>query len=182
MNRLEPNETALVIIDVQERLAAAMPKLALDQLVRNVCILIEAAQRLGAHVLATEQYPKGLGPTLAAIKEKLPNAPIEKMCFAAQDSDAFVRSLAATNAKNVVLAGMESHVCVFQSARALVSQGYATWILRDAVTSRTEENRTAGLELCKEAGAQLTVTETVAFDWLKQAGTDDFRMISKLIR
>jgi nicotinamidase-related amidase len=182
MNRLLPKETALVVIDVQERLAAAMPKPALDLLVKNVGILLEAAQRLGAHVIATEQYPKGLGPTIAPIKEKLPSAPIDKLCFSAVESDAFARALAKTGAKDVVLAGMESHVCVFQSARALAAQGLRTWVLRDAVTSRTEDNRQAGLELCRDAGALLTVTETVVFDWLGQAGTDDFRAISKLVR
>lgn len=182
MKRLLPKETALVIIDVQERLAAAMPKDALDQLVKNVGILVEAATKLGAHVLATEQYPKGLGPTIGPIKEKLASAPIEKMCFSSAENEAFARALASTGAKDVVLAGMESHVCVFQTARDLAEQGLRTWVLRDAVTSRTEENRRAGLELCHEAGALLTVTETVVFDWLRQAGTDDFKVISKLVR
>jgi nicotinamidase-related amidase len=77
---------------------------------------------------------------------------------------------------------MESHVCVFQTARSLVSQSLTTWVLRDAVCSRTEENRQAGLELCRQAGALLSVTEAVLFDWLQQSGTDDFRAISKLVR
>ncbi len=184
MKRLLPKETAIVIVDVQQKLAAAMPEAAMHALCRNVDILLEAAKRLGAPVLATEQYAKGLGPTITNIREKLDALgvkAIEKMCFSACDDDAFVRALEATGAKNVVLAGMESHVCVFQTARALADR-MPTWVLRDAVLSRTEDNRAAGLELCKAAGAQLTVTETVVFDWLREAGSDDFRALSKLIR
>src|SRR5439155_7646917 len=101
----------------------------------------------------TEQYPKGLGSTIAAIQEKLPKKPLEKLCFSAADNDAFLNALGATGAKQVVLAGMETHVCVYQTARALAER-MPTWVLRDAVTSRTEENRNAGLELCKAAGAR----------------------------
>lgn len=181
MTRLNPKETALVLIDIQQKLAAAMPEPALHALCRNVDILLEASKRLGVPVLATEQYPKGLGPTLASIAEKLPGKPLEKLCFSAADSDAFVKALQATGAKQAVLAGMEAHVCVFQTARALAEK-MPTWVLRDAVTSRTEENKNAGLELCRAAGAQLTVTETVVFDWLREAGSEDFKALSKLIR
>jgi nicotinamidase-related amidase len=181
VRRLLPKETALVLVDIQQKLAAAMPEPSMQALSRNVDILLEAAKRLGVPVLATEQYPKGLGPTLAPIQEKLANKPLEKLCFSAADDAAFVKALEATGAKQVVLAGMETHVCVFQTARALAEK-MPTWVLRDAVTSRTEENRQAGLELCKAAGAQLTVTETVVFDWLKEAGSEDFKALSKLIR
>jgi nicotinamidase-related amidase len=158
-----------------------MPEAAMKTLSRNVDILLEAAKRLGAPVLATEQYPKGLGSTLAPIREKLSAQPLEKLCFSAADDAAFMKALEATGAKNVVIAGMETHVCVFQTARALAER-MPTWVVRDAVASRTEENRSAGLELCKAAGAQLTVTETVVFDWLREAGSEDFKALSKLIR
>jgi len=81
-----------------------------------------------------------------------------------------------------VLTGEETHVCVFQTARALASQGLDVWIVADAVASRTEENREAGLSLCRDAGARVTVTESVVFDWLVAAGTDDFKFVSKLVR
>ena len=181
MKRLDPKTTAFVIVDVQEKLAAAMPEAVMKTLLRNVDILLEAAKRLGAPVLATEQYPKGLGSTLGPIREKLANAPLPKMCFSATDDGAFLDALAKSGAREVVLAGMETHVCVFQTARALAEK-MPTWVLRDAVASRTEENRNAGLELCKSAGAQLTVTETVVFDWLREAGSEDFKALSKLIR
>lgn len=181
MKRLDPKTTAFVIVDVQEKLAAAMPEAVMKALLRNVDILLEAAKRLGAPVLATEQYPKGLGATLGPIREKLASAPLPKMCFSATDDGAFLDALAKSGARDVVLAGMETHVCVFQTARALAER-MPTWVLRDAVASRTEENRNAGLELCKSAGAQLTVTETVVFDWLREAGSEDFKALSKLIR
>lgn len=181
MKRLLPKETAVVLVDVQEKLAAAMPEAVMKTLSRNVDILLEAAKRLGAPVLATEQYPKGLGPTIGPIREKLASTPLAKMCFSAADDAAFLEALAKSGAKEVVLAGMETHVCVFQTARALAEK-MPTWVLRDAVASRTEENRNAGLELCQAAGARLTVTETVVFDWLREAGSDDFKALSKLIR
>jgi nicotinamidase-related amidase len=182
MKRLVAKKTAVLVIDVQERLAAAMPKPALDLLIKNTGILLAAAERLGAPVIATEQYPQGLGPTVAPIREKLRTPVLEKRCFSAAECDDVMRALAKTGATDVVLAGMESHVCVFQTARSLVSQSLTTWVLRDAVCSRTEENRQAGLELCRQAGALLSVTEAVLFDWLQQSGTDDFRAISKLVR
>lgn len=184
MTRLVPKETAIVVVDVQERLAAAMPEAAMAALVRNAGILLEAARALGAPVLATEQYPKGLGPTLPPLREKLDALgarPMEKLCFSACDDAAFARALDATGAKDVVLVGMETHVCVYQTARALAERGRA-WVVRDAVASRTEDNRQAGLELCRAAGARLTVTETVVFDWLREAGSDAFRALSKLVR
>jgi len=181
--RLEPASTVLLVVDVQEKLAAAMPKDALDRLVKNTCILLEAARLLGVRVVATEQYPKGLGKTLAPIAEKLPGPPIEKLDFSALDEPHVAHALnAPSRPRAVVVTGMESHVCVFQSARDLATRGYATYVVEDAVASRREENRLAGLELAQRAGAIRTVTETVAFDWIRRAEGDTFKAISKLVR
>ena len=185
MERLDPASTVLLVVDVQEKLAAAMPPDALGQLVKNTGILLETAKVLGMKVLASEQYPKGLGPTIAALAEKLRDAgavPMPKMTFDACGDLAIGRALADALAKSVVVAGMEAHVCVFQTARELVKRGYATHVVADAVTSRREENRVLGLSLCERAGAVITPTETVAFDLLGQAGTDAFKAVSKLVR
>lgn len=185
VERLAPSRTAVVLIDVQQRLHVAMPEPARARVEKNVSILLDAAARLGVAVLATEQYSKGLGPTIAPLREKLEAmrvAPLEKLCFSAADDGAFAQALAATGARAVVLAGEEAHICVFQTARALAAQRLDTWILADAVASRSEENRQAGLELCRDAGARVTVTESVVFDWLGRAGTEDFKFVSRLVR
>jgi nicotinamidase-related amidase len=184
--RLEPASTLLVVVDVQERLAAAMPADALERLVRNARILLDTARELGVRVLATEQYPKGLGPTVAPIAEKLAAlavTPIEKLDFSALDEPRVAQAVASPARPHaVVLVGMESHVCVFQTARDFASRGYATYVVDDAVASRSEENRLAGLALAERAGAVRTVTETVVFDWLRRAEGPAFKLVSKLVR
>ena len=180
MDRLLPASTVLFVVDVQEKLSAAMPADALERLVKNTNILLETAKILGMKVLASEQYPKGLGPTLSSLA--LPNAPMPKMTFDACSDLAIARALADSGAKDVVVVGMESHVCVFQTARELVKRGYTTHVVADAVTSRREENRVLGLSLCERAGAIVTPAETVAFDLLERAGTDAFKAVSKLVR
>lgn len=185
MERLVPASTALLVVDVQEKLAAAMPEATLAELVKNVAILVESAKVLGVDVIVSEQYPKGLGPTLPALSAKLDEVSakvLPKMTFDACSELAISRELSASGARSVVVVGMESHVCVFQTARELVKRGYATYVVADAVASRREENRRIGLALCEKAGATVTATETVAFDLLERAGGDAFKAISKLVR
>lgn len=182
MERLVPAQTVLLVVDIQEKLAAAMPPDTLQALVKNTTILLETAKLLGVRVVASEQYPKGLGPTLPAIAERLGTTPHAKMTFDACSDLAIARALSEPETKNVVVVGMESHVCVFQTARELVKRGYATHVVADAVSSRREENRRIGLSLCEKAGAIVTATETVAFDLLGEAGTDAFKAVSKLVR
>ena len=185
MDRLDPSTTVILVVDVQEKLAAAMPEEALAALVKNTNILLEAAKALGVRVLASEQYPKGLGPTLPAIAANLDALgvkPMAKMTFDACSDLALARALTDPDPRAVVVVGMEAHVCVFQTARELVKRGYATHVVADAVTSRREDNRRLGLALCERAGAFITGTETVAFDLLERAGTDAFKAVSKLVR
>jgi nicotinamidase-related amidase len=185
MERLDPHTTAILVVDVQEKLAAAMPPETLSALVKNTSILLETAKALGVRVVASEQYPKGLGPTLPAIAKTLGElgvTPLPKMTFDACSDLAIARALSDLAPKTVVVVGMESHVCVFQTARELVKRGYATHVVTDAVASRREENRVLGLSLCERAGAVLTGTETVAFDLLGRAGTEAFKTVSKLVR
>jgi nicotinamidase-related amidase len=181
--RLEPASTLLFVVDVQEKLAAAMPEDALARLVHNTRILLEAAKLLGVRVVATEQYPKGLGHTLPPVAEKLPSSPIEKLDFSALDDPRVAQALVTpARPRAVIVTGMESHVCVFQTARDLATRGYATYVVDDAVASRREENRVAGLALAERAGAIRTVTETIVFDWVRRAEGDTFKAISKLVR
>jgi nicotinamidase-related amidase len=185
MDRLDPQTSLLFVIDVQERLAAAIPQAAIDCLVANAVILLEAARLLGISVLASEQYPKGLGATVPLIGEKLRAlgvAPVDKLTFDASCEPRIARVLAERAPRAVVLVGVETHVCVFQTARELARRGIDVRVVADAVASRREENRTLGLALCDRAGAIAMPTEAVAFDWVGKAGTDEFRAISRLVR
>ena len=185
MERLVAATTAILVVDVQEKLAAAMPDAATEELVKNASILLEAADALGVRVVASEQYPKGLGPTVTTLASKLGEMGVKalpKMAFDACSELTISRALADSGARSVVVLGMEAHVCVFQTARELVKRGYATYVVADAVASRREENRRIGLALCERAGAVVTCTEAVAFDLLEHAATGAFKAIAKLLR
>ena len=183
--RLVPASTVVIVVDVQERLAPAMPPDRLARVLRNIDVLLFAAERLGAPVLATEQYPSGLGRTVPPIAEALSRraiVPIEKITFSALDTPAFAAALDALSVASAVVVGVETHVCVFQTVRSLVERGLAVYVAVDAVASRAEEHRAVGLSLCERAGAFATTAETVAFDWLREAGSDAFRAVSKYLR
>lgn len=185
MRRLSPKECAVVVVDVQEKLAAAMPERQMSELARSANVLLEAVELLGAHALATEQYPSGLGPTIAPVAERLERLKvprISKLDFAACDEPAFERAWAAQSPRKAIVIGMEAHVCVFQTVRELVARGIEVHVPMDGVASRRDDHRAAGLDLCRAAGAIVTTTETVVFDWLKRAGSDEFKRLSKLIR
>ena len=185
MDRLTPETSVLLVVDVQERLASAMPTETMARLTSNALVLLESARLLGVPVLASEQYPRGLGATIAPIAAKLAElgvARVDKLCFDACGEPRLGRALARSDRRAVVVIGMEAHVCVFQTARELVRRGYSTYVVADAVASRREENRVLGLALAERAGAIVTPTETVVFDWLGRAGTDEFKVISKLLR
>jgi nicotinamidase-related amidase len=179
--KLERSRTAIVVVDVQERLCPAMPPDGLARLVKYVKALAGCARTLGLPVLLTEQYPKGLGRTLPELREVLP-APLEKLHSSCGADPAFDAALAATGRRQVVLAGMEAHVCVFQTARDLVAAGHEVFVCADAVTSRTEEHRQVGLDLCREAGAVVTTAETAIFDLLHQCATPEFKAVAPLVR
>ncbi len=185
MDRLASDRTVLLVVDVQERLAAAMPAPAMERLTANVLVLLESARLLGVPVVASEQYPKGLGPTTAPIGEKLRSLgvePIAKNTFDACGEPRIARAIGSTRPIAAVVVGMEAHVCVFQTARELVRRGLAVHVVADAVASRRDDNRTLGLTLAERAGAFATSTETVVFDWLERAGSDAFKAISRLVR
>ncbi|HYO94724.1 MAG TPA: isochorismatase family protein [Polyangiaceae bacterium] len=185
LERLMPSETAVLVVDVQERLSTAMPRTRMADLVRAARILIEGGQALGAHVFATEQYPRGLGRTLEAVAGLLDRASaprFEKLGFSAWSSEPLRAALEQVQPRSVVVLGMEAHVCVFQSVRDLARAGYAVYVPVDGVVSRRDDQREVGLQLCERSGAVLSSAESVAFDWLEQAGTPAFKLVSGLIR
>lgn len=183
---LTPDGCALLVIDVQERLAAAMPDDARAAVERNLITLAAAAERFALPVIVTEQYPRGLGRTTPAVAGALEPVrgvcTLEKIEFAATAAPAWREAVADMTRRTWIVTGMETHVCVFQTVRALRAAGHVVHVAADAVASRTAANWKSGLELCARTGAVITNTETVVFDLLGKAGTDDFRALSRLVK
>ena len=179
---LDTTQVALLVIDVQEKLISAMNQQLYQQLLQNVPLLIEGFKTLGLPILATEQYSKGLGHTIAELQDATRQYCIEKLAFSCCGDDAFVSALNKTKARQIVVVGMETHVCVLQTVLDLLDQGYVVHLVRDAVSSRFVGDYTAALETATAAGAVITTTETALFQLVKVAGSDDFKAISKLVR
>ncbi len=181
--RPDPQHAALVIVDVQEKLSAAMPEEVLQQVVRNIGVLLAAAGEFHFPVLLTEQYPRGLGATLEPLKSLLADVPpLEKMSFSCCASADFCRQLEARRVRDVILTGMETHVCVLQTTLDLLSDGYRVFVPADAVCSRSGQNWQLGLDLMRQAGAVIGSTEIFLFMMLGEAGTERFRRLARLVR
>jgi nicotinamidase-related amidase len=183
---LSRTRAALMVVDIQERLAAAMPEAIVAQVVRNTAVLIEAAKRLGLPIVVSQQYPKGLGTTVAAIEDAIRDAPMlhrfDKLEFSAAACADFAVLAPQLRRDQWIVTGMEAHVCVYQSARGLVERGYSVHVVADAIASRTKANWRIGMGLVERAGAIVTSTEVGVFDLLGRAGTDEFKALSKLIK
>jgi len=178
---LNKDEVVLVIVDIQERLAAVMAERR--KVVDNCLHLIELSKMLDIPIILNEQYPKGLGHTVAEIKEALPDyRPLEKITFSCCGQTDFPAKLSAAGRKKVLLCGMETHVCVLQTCIGLLSDGYVVHAVNDAMCSRTRENFETATEYMRDAGAAITCTETVLFQLLERAGTEEFKAISKRIK
>jgi nicotinamidase-related amidase len=174
-------DTALVLVDVQAKLVPAMHNKEI--LLENLIRLLRGLRVLGVPILWTEQNPAGLGPTLPEIANLLPDQkPIGKFSFSCCGSEQFVEKLNALNRKNLLIAGIEAHVCVYQTAADLNNLQCHVQIVADAVASRTPENKLIGLEKSKAVGASLTSTETVLFELLKDAKSEKFKEISKIVK
>lgn len=178
-------EQALILcIDVQERLAQAMPEELLERLVYNASNLLRGAQALGVPVLVSEQYRKGLGLTLPTLSDALPAGTprFEKLDFSAWADPAIAKAIVDSGRSQIIVFGVETHVCVYQTVRDLTHVGYRVHVPHDAVCSRDPENLRVGLVLAERAGATVTATETVLFDLLGRAGTPEFKAISALVK
>lgn len=179
--RIHKDDVLFLLIDIQEKLAAAMKKR--EEVVTNCGHLLALAGLLEIPVLVTEQYPKGLGPTLEAIRAMAPScAPFEKTAFDCCGEPGFLEKLKALGRRKILLAGMETHICVLQTALGLMEEGYAVQVIEDAVCSRTKENWKTGIAFLRQAGAVITSTETLLFQLLQRAGTEPFKAISRRIR
>ncbi len=175
-------ENALIlIVDIQERLATVMTER--EQVISRCHILIEAARRFAMPIVVTEQYPKGLGPTVSEIKDVLQSyEPVEKITFDCCAEPSFSHRIDTEGRRQIILTGMETHICVLQTCLGLLRQDYIVHVVQDAVCSRTKQNFRTGIEMMRDAGAVITSTETVVFQLLEKAGTEEFRAISKLVK
>jgi nicotinamidase-related amidase len=175
--KLDPDRAALLVIDVQEAFRPAVPDF--EHIATAVATLARGAQAVGIPVLVTEQYPKGLGETVPEVAEALPEGvePLDKVVFAASEADGF----ALGTRSQVLLCGIETHVCVNQTALDLLDRGVEVHVAEDAVGSRFEENKRVGLRKMERAGAVLTSVETALFELLGRAGTDAFKEVQKLV-
>jgi nicotinamidase-related amidase len=175
----------LVIIDIQERLVGSIDPELYRTALGNTRILIEGADALGVPILVTEQYPKGLGPTVAEVEQALAGKDVtrsEKTTFSCARDEGFLESIRTKGRRQAILAGMETHVCVYQTAVDLIGGGYSVFVVDDAVSSRSRHNYTSGLNAMGRAGATVINTETALFSMLKKAGTPEFKRISSLLK
>jgi nicotinamidase-related amidase len=179
--KLDRTRAALAVIDVQEAFRPAVRDF--DRVAHNTAVLVQGARALELPVLVTEQYPSGLGRTVPEVADHLAGVePLEKVCFSAVEAGGFHAALAEGERDQVLLCGIESHVCVNQTAEDLLADGFEVHVAGDAVTSRTEENRDLGLHKMERAGAVLTSVETALFELLRAAGTPEFKQVQRLIR
>lgn len=181
MQLLEKANTGLIIIDVQEKLMPVMERK--QSIIENIKKLLLLSKIFNLPVILTEQYPKWLGPTLPEIIESLTvYKPISKMYFNCCDVETFNDQLNSKELKNIIVTGVESHICVFQTCASLLNKGYQVHVPRDAVGSRTDDNWGVGLELSNKAGAFITSTESVIYQILKKAGTPEFKQMLKVVK
>jgi nicotinamidase-related amidase len=172
-------DTALLVIDVQEKLMVKIPQA--DALVHNLAFLIDAARLLKMPVVATEQYPRGLGPTVPELAQRLPERP-DKVAFSCCAVPSVVHGFRTGARPKVLLAGIEAHVCVLQTALDLLAQDFRVFVAADAVGSRYAVDREFALRRLEQAGAVVTTSEAAVFEWVGGAGHPQFKQISALIQ
>jgi len=178
------DDTALVVIDVQDALVAAMKEKIAEKIISRIVVLIEAAKILDLSTVVTEQYPRGLGQTIPVVREALGNQcrPLEKLSFSIMGEEPIAEVVKNTGVRHMILCGMETHVCVLQSGLDLRDAGFFPHIAVDAVCSRTELDWETGIESMRDAGVGIGTVEQYLFQLLERTGSDQFKAISKLLK
>ena len=182
---LSAANSLLIIVDLQAKLSAVMPEVEANLMTANTGNLLEAAALLNIPVLLTEQYPKGLGATDTSIVKKLPETTqvFEKTGFSCCAAEGFCAALESSRRKQIILAGLEAHVCILQTALDLYhNDGYQVYVVEDAICSRKAEHKFYALQRMQQQGITITNHESVLFEWLRDASHPDFRSISGLLR
>ena len=179
--RISKEACSGLVIDIQEKLFLHMDQK--DELLRKCLILLKGLQVLKVPVMITEQYPKGLGPTLDQVNQAfgLVN-PIEKISFSCCHEPAFVESLEQFKRNTIIICGIEAHVCVLQTVIDLIDSGYRPVVVADCISSRNGEDKRISLERMQVEGAVITSCESILFELARVAGTDEFKVISGLVK
>ncbi len=183
MSLCDLQHSQLLLVDIQERLVSAMQPKVVSRMVDNTVFMLQSAGILGAPVLYSEQYPKGLGHTLSEIATKIPEsaASVSKTCFSCTDSPDFSTILDAGR-NQVIIAGMESHVCILQTAMHLKQQGKEVYVVADACAARGKHNHNNAMQRMAQAGIGITNCESVVFEWLRDTSHAGFKEISALLK
>lgn len=179
---LDRDKAVLVVIDVQQRLVPSMDPVVYAGVQRSIDCAVRGAELLGVPVVATEQYPKGLGPTVPELAAACTGKVIEKLSFGCCGEPAFLDYLRGLGRTQVLVTGMEAHVCVYQTVLGLLEEGYRVHLLRDAICSRGQTDYVAALENAATAGAVVSTTEMALFQLLRSASAPEFKAISALIK
>jgi nicotinamidase-related amidase len=180
-HRLRRQKASLVVVDIQERLLPAI--FEKERVIRNARRLIQGASILNILILITEQYRKGLGQTVPEIAEIIPScSPLEKLSFSACGANGFLNQLAEKGLTDIIICGIECHVCVCQTSLDLLDLGYRVFVVADAISSRTSENYRIGLERMRHCGASIVSAEMVLYELLEQAGTQEFKQVLSLVK
>lgn len=177
---LDKNKSALLIIDVQERVLNVMNNK--DFFMENLVKLAKGIKVLNIPIFLTEQYPKGLGETVAVLKDELETTPIQKLSFSCYGAENLFQQLIDKNISQVILCGIESHVCVQQTALDLIENGFQVNLAADAVTSRKIFDYNSAIERMRSKGIEITSVESVLFELLNVCGTEEFKAVSKIIK
>ena len=176
-------QSQLLVIDIQERLASAMPAEVLEKVIANTQILLTAANELEIPIIHSEQYPKGLGNTVSTIAEHFPEgSSVTKTSFSCSDAEDFNDLLVKQKRQQIIITGMESHVCVLQTALQLQQKDYVVFVVEDAICSREKFNHKNAVGRLRQSGIVVTNLESVLFEWLRDASHPKFKTLSKLIK
>ena len=175
--------SCLMIVDIQEKLSVVMPEKVINRLKSNADVLLTAADRLNVPVIVTMQYPKGLGDVENFVKDKLNEKSkcFEKTSFSCLGAEGLPEHLEKLNKKQIIMIGLESHICVLQSAIELTEKGYDVFVVSDAIASRKLTSYETSLTRLEQANIWLLNTESVLFEWLRNASHPEFKSLSKLI-
>ena len=183
LSRIQREEAVLVVVDVQDVLMKKMNQGVAENVVRNIRTFLTFSKKMAIPILITEQYPRGLGQTVSEIKMELESIlPIEKVSFSCCGVKTFNEKLNQTGRKQVILTGIETHVCVLQTADDLIQTGHEVHAVADAICSRRKLDWEIGLRWMEKKGAMISTTEIIAFQLLKEAGTEEFKGLSKLLK
>jgi nicotinamidase-related amidase len=175
------DNSLLLLVDLQEKLLAAMPDS--EAVTHKASILLQAAKQVGAPILASEQYPRGLGPTVQPIAVQLDAAArMEKVEFSVFQNSALAGAIQHNNRKQIIISGVEAHVCVLQTALNAIELGYSAYVVADAISSRNPADKALALERLRANNIEIVSAEMVAFEWVGAASSPNFKAISNLVK